>query len=148
MLKKKISRILLSVVVVNTAVVSVVVDWNSSHIFNPDWPPHARFHDVVMLHLLSGCSLIALWLLWRQSAEPEVGFKVATLIPVIFWAAFFYTTLLVPGTGLSATPNEAPPSLAGIPLYPNVIIAAINVMLAAIAYWLYHSQSAARRNPS
>ena len=147
MVKRKISRILLSVVIVNTAFVSLVVDWNSSHIFNPEWPPHARFHDVVMLHMLSGCSLIALWLLWRQSAEPDVGFKVAALIPVIFWSAFFYTTLLVPGTGLNANPSEAPPSLAGIPLYPNVIIAAINVMLAAISYWLYRRESALNRNP-
>ena len=147
MLKRKISRILLSVVIVNTAFVSLVVDWNSSHIFNPEWPPHARFHDVVMLHLLSGCSLIALWLLWRQSAEPDVGFKVAALIPVIFWSAFFYTTLLVPGTGLNANPSEAPPSLGGIPLYPNVIIAAINVTLAAISYWLYRRESALNRNP-
>lgn len=54
---RRISRILLSVVLVSTAVVSVAVDWNASHIFNPDWPAHAKFHDVVMLWLLSAIAL-------------------------------------------------------------------------------------------
>lgn len=146
MQRRKIGRILISVVVVVTAVVSVAVDWNSSHVFNPDWPPHARFHDVVMLHLLSGVCILALWLMWRRSTEPDIGVRVAALIPIIFWAAFFYTTLLVPGTGLSAAPNELPPSVAGIPLYPNVVIAAICVTLSALGYWLYRSGGAADRS--
>lgn len=140
MLSQKIGRILISVVVVNTAVVSTIVDWNSSHIFNPAWPPHARFHDVAMLHLLDGVSILGLWLMWRRSAEPEIGVRVAALVPIIFWAAFFYTTFLVPGTSLLASPDESPPSFAGIPLYPNVVLATINVVLSTLGYWLYTSR--------
>lgn len=140
MSKEKLSRILLSVVIVNTAVVSVAVDWNASHIFNPTWVPHARFHDVVMLWLLSSLSVIALWLLWRRSAEPQVSTIIATLVPMLFWAPFFFTTLLVPGTSLSASPDEPLPVIAGITIYPNVVIATINEILAAISYWLYSSQ--------
>ncbi|BCL38712.1 DUF6640 family protein [Nostoc sp. MS1] len=143
--KAKLSRILLSVVIVNTAVVSVAVDWNATHIFNPTWVPHARFHDVVMLWLLSSLSAIALWLLWRRSAEPQVSFAIATLVPMLFWFPFFFTTLLVPGTSLIAIPNEPLPTLAGIPIYPNVAIATVNEILAAIGYWLYHSHQAFKR---
>lgn len=144
MLKRKVGRILLSVVLVATAVVSVAVDWNASHIFNPDWTPHARFHDVVMLHLLSGVCILGLWLMWRRSPEPEIGARVAALIPIIFWAAFFYTTFLVPGTGLGASPDEVPPILLGIPIYPNVLVAAICVSLSVLGYWLYRSGSVDR----
>jgi hypothetical protein len=146
MQRRKLGRILLSVVLVSTAVVSVAVDWNASHIFNPDWAPHAKFHDVVMLHLLSGVCLLGLWLLWRRSPEPEIGARVAALIPIIFWTAFFYTTLLVPGTSLSASPEEVPPQLLGISMYPNVVVAAISVVLAAIGYWLYRTGSSPARN--
>lgn len=139
MLRQKIGRILLSVVLVSTAVVSVAVDWNASHLFNPDWPPHARFHDVAMLNLLCGVCVLGLWLLWRRSPEPEIGARVAALIPVIFWSAFFYTTLLIPGTSLSASPEEIPPQILGIPAYPNVIVALISVTLAAVGYWLYRT---------
>ena len=138
---RRISRILLSVVLVSTAVVSVAVDWNASHIFNPEWHPHAKFHDVVMLWLLSGCSIMALWLLWRRSAEPAIAYTVAMLVPVIFWSPFFFTTLLVPGTSLKADPKEALPVLAGITIYPNVAIAAISVILALIGYGLYRASN-------
>ncbi len=50
---------------------------------------------------------------------------------------------IVPGTGLSASPEEVPPRFAGIiPLYPNVIIAAISVVLSVLGYWLYRSGGA------
>lgn len=142
---RRVSRILLSVVLVTTAVVSVAVDWNTTHLFNPDWHPHAKFHDAVMLWLLSGMSIVALWLLWRRSAEPDLGYTVAMLVPVIFWSPFFFVTLLVPGTSLQADLNEAPPRIAGIPIYPNVAVATISVVLALIGYGLYR---ASRSEPS
>lgn len=141
MSKQRIGRTLLSVVLVSTAVVSVAVDWNDSHVFNPDWVPHAKFHDVVMLHLLCGVCLLGLWLLWRRSPEPEIGARVAASIPIIFWGAFFYTTFLVPGTSLSASPEEVPPQFLGLPLYPNVAVAIVSVFLAALGYWLFRTGS-------
>ncbi|WP_414586650.1 DUF6640 family protein [Scytonema sp. PCC 10023] len=142
---RRISRILLSVVLVSTAVVSVAVDWNVTHLFNPEWHPHAKFHDAVMLWLLSGMSIMALWLLWRRSLEPDIGYTVAMLVPVIFWSAFFFVTLVIPGTSLQADLKEAPPIIAGIPIYPNVVIATISVILALVGYGLYRASSEANR---
>ncbi len=140
---RRISRILLSVVLVSTAVVSVAVDWSTTHIFNPEWHAHAKFHDVVMLWLLSGMSIMALWLLWRRSTEPDVAYTVAMLVPVVFWSPFFFTTLVIPGTSLQADLNEAPPVVAGIPVYPNVAIATISVILALLGYSLYRASRTA-----
>lgn len=141
---RRISRILLSVVLVSTAVVSVAVDWNATHIFNPEWHPHAKFHDVVMLWLLSGISIVALWLLWRRSTEPDIGYTVATLVPVIFWLPFFFVTLVIPGTSLQAS-QEVPPMVAGIPIYPNVAVATLSIILALVGYGLYRASSSPDR---
>ena len=138
MSRKKLAKILLSVLVVISTLVSVVVDWNSSHVFNPDWHPHGRFHDVMLLTLLVGLVPLLLWLLWRSSPEPEVAITVTTAILVIFWGSF-YVNLLIPGTTPAANLEETPPSLLGLPLYPNMVIAAIIIILALIGYWLYHS---------
>ena len=138
MSRKKLAKILLSVLVVISTLVSVVVDWNSSHVFNPDWHPHGRFHDVMLLTLLVGLVPLLLWLLWRSSPEPEVAITVTTAILVIFWGSF-YVNLLIPGTTPAANLEESPPSLLGLPLYPNMVIAAIIIVLALIGYWLYHS---------
>ena len=95
MSRKKLAKILLSVLVVVSTLVSVVVDWNASHVFNPEWHPHGRFHDVMLLTLLVGFVPLLLWLLWRNSSEPEVAVKVTTAILVTFWGSF-YINLLIP----------------------------------------------------
>ena len=140
MSRKKIAKTLLSVLVVVSTLVSVVVDWNASHVFNPDWHPHGRFHDVMLLTLLVAFIPILLWLLWRKSKEPEVAVKVTTAILVTFWGSF-YINLLIPGTSPAANVEELPPSLLGIPLYPNMVVAAIIIVLSLIGYWLYQSSN-------
>ena len=141
-------RMLLTFVLIVTAVVSVVADWNASHLFNPEWHPHARFHDVAMLNLLCGMCGIGLWLLWRRSSEPEIGVRVAALVPVIFWLAFFYGTWVVPGANLNAMPEEVPRLIFGVPIYINVIIAAANTLLAVTGYLLYRREHACGRTSS
>src|ERR1700751_1374929 len=47
--RKKLGKLVLSFVLVVGAIVSTAVDWNSTHLFNPAWHPHARFHDALFL---------------------------------------------------------------------------------------------------
>ena len=139
MFKGNWGRILITFVIVSGTFISVKADWDASHLFNPEWVGHARFHDAAMLNLLCGASVLGLWLLWRRSAEPDVGAMAAALIPIIFWAAFFYTTWLVAGTSLNAG-SEEPARLAGIPMYPNAILAGVEISLSSIGYWLYRRE--------
>lgn len=38
-----------------------------SHVFNPDWPGHAKLHEVWQLATNAMLGLFAIWLVWRQS---------------------------------------------------------------------------------
>ena len=105
MKQRNFGRYILSLVLVVGAVISMKVDFTETHIYNPAWPPHAVFHDIAMLNHLVGTSLIALWLMWRKSSEPNIGLRVATLVVLSFWSAFFYVTTLVPNSSLKAMPN-------------------------------------------
>ena len=136
--RKKLAKVLLSVLVVISTLVSVIVDWNSSHVFNPDWHPHGRFHDVMLLTLLVGLMPLLLWLLWRPSSEPEIAVKVTTAILVLFWGSFYFN-LLIPGTSPAANTGELPPVVLGLLMYPNMVVAAIIIILALVGYWLYSS---------
>lgn len=100
---------LLSLLLVGGAVVSVLVDWNESHIKNPTWHPHAVFHDVVLLGFLSLTSLWALFLLWRQTAEPRIAVLSAAAVPVFFWG-LFPVAWAVPGSSPSAKWDGNPPA--------------------------------------
>lgn len=131
---KNLGRYILSLVLVVGAVISVMVDFSKTHIYNPAWPPHAVFHDIAMLNHLVATSLIALWLMWRKSTEPAIGLRVAMLIVLSFWSAFFYVTTLVPTSSLKAIPNEKIPMIEGFAIYPNAALAFLFVVLALIGY--------------
>lgn len=43
-----------------------LLELNSTHVFNPHWPAHARLHNAWQLVTNSAFGLWALWLTWRQ----------------------------------------------------------------------------------
>jgi len=68
-----IGKILISLAAIITAVAPFLADWNDSHLFSPQWSPHARFHGAVSLGMTTILSSIALWLLWRRSPDQDAA---------------------------------------------------------------------------
>ena len=59
-----LGKILISASAVLGGVGPYLADWNETHIYNPIWPPHARFHNAQTMSLgagLAGASLVQLW---------------------------------------------------------------------------------------
>lgn len=126
----------MTVVLAAGAIASFPLDWSGNHLLNPAWHPHARFHGALLLFFLAGVSSAGLWLLWRQSKEPDVAIKVAGLISVSFWTPLFYITSVLPGSTAWAGEPGALPRMAGIAFYPNMAVAGFFLLLTAAAYWL------------
>jgi hypothetical protein len=55
-----LGRFLISLVAVQTGVGSFFFDFNDSHVFNPHWSPHARFHGAMGVFLGAGMSALSL----------------------------------------------------------------------------------------
>jgi hypothetical protein len=132
----KLGRSIMSFVLVVGAVISTAVDWNATHLFNPNWHPHARFHGALFLMILDAMTVVALWLLWRRSKEPEIGLKVAALFVAAVWMPFLYIETLVPGSSLLASEDVPVLKVAGMTFAPNLVVAAVLLLLTAIAYWI------------
>jgi hypothetical protein len=45
MTRRSVSVALFTLVSIVLAVSPYAADWNETHIYNPEWPPHAKFHD-------------------------------------------------------------------------------------------------------
>jgi hypothetical protein len=67
----RISRLILSGAPIGTMIGTGRADLNSTHVFNPAWPPHARFHNATGWGTVAGSQLHALWLLWRPGQQPR-----------------------------------------------------------------------------
>lgn len=102
-------RRILTGVAAATAVGGVVVDANRTHLFNPAWPPHARFHDaqtISLAALLGGGGLYAL----HRRDDAATG----AALPALFWASMA-SAFLYPGTGgLQAEFPELIPRIRGV----------------------------------
>ena len=76
---------LVSLVALFTSCAAYVMDWNVTHIYNPNWPPHAKFHNgqTMSMGLLLG--LLGLWFVWRRPPRvvPAVPARVSIAISLI-----------------------------------------------------------------
>lgn len=140
--RAKGARLTMSAVLIAGAISSFILDWRANHLLNPDWHPHAKFHGALLLFFLSGVSATGLWLLWRQSKEPEVALKAAAFISLSFWTPLFYIPFLLPTSTWWAGTAGAEPRLAGYIVYPNLLVAGVFLLLTIGSYWV------ARRGPS
>lgn len=107
-------RKILNVVAGATVIGGFAVDWNRTHLFNPRWPPHARFHDaqtIAMGALLGAGGLIAL-----NSTGPHHDRNAAwgALLPSFFWASMG-TAFAFPGAqGLQSEFPDLVPRVRGV----------------------------------
>ncbi|MGL5839239.1 MAG: DUF6640 family protein [Sphingorhabdus sp.] len=128
MQRRTIGRWLLGFVITATVVVVAIADvFNATHLFNPAWPPHARFHNAMQAGTLLLMSAASLWGLARHNHV------LAALAPATFWPGLFIA-LPVPGTSVHASPE-----LAQLPIPINLAIAAASLALTALGYWLASS---------
>jgi hypothetical protein len=136
--RDNIGRLLLSAVNAFAVVGPYLFDWNDSHIFSPQWSPHARFHGVVSAVMTSTLATAAVWQLWRPGRHARDGASTfATLIPLAYWGAFFIAPL-VPGTGVE-DPGHNLARIEGVP--GNLLGAAAAVATTGLGWYLDRHQS-------
>lgn len=132
----RISRLIISGAAIGTIAGTGQADLNDTHVFNPKWPPHARFHGAAGWGTVTGSQLLALWLLWRPASsatDEDLAARTAALLPAVAWLPFF-PALLTRGTAVEDERGHLP-RVAGIPL--NLIPAALVPTLSAFGYLLH-----------
>ena len=131
-----LGRVLTSLSALAAAIGAYVADWNETHIFNPRWPPHARFHNAQTMLLGTALGLLTLHYLWsrRWRARPE-GLGIGATLASVYWLTQG-GSLLFPGTALT-DPEFASriPYVAGVPIN-QLAIQAVFLTLVAVGYLL------------
>lgn len=83
-------RILLSLSVSVLGLLVPILEYGPTHVFNPDWPGHARLHDVWQLATNSAFSAAAAYLAWTR-ADLRPAARLGLVAPVAF--LFAYVTM-------------------------------------------------------
>jgi hypothetical protein len=139
----RVGRLLVAAAVVGSGIGHAVADLNRTHVFNPRWMPHARFHTASAVATEVGWSLTSLWLLRRPGTrgERELALKIAALSPILGYAPFFIA-VVVPGSEAEDEPGEVP-RVAGVPI--NLFVAGVMSGLSALGYLLARAEDRTSR---
>ncbi|KAI2642255.1 hypothetical protein GGS21DRAFT_487110 [Xylaria nigripes] len=141
-----LGRIFLTIDAVVMTVGSLVADYFSvTHIYNPNWPPHAneitlkltdkhddsRFHNAQTIFLAMILSAITLFYTWREAPTPRLRSEFLTMAALagsIYWIAGLLAILPPETMGVD-------PEFGG-PAFPQGKLFLGCAVLAVVAPWL------------
>jgi hypothetical protein len=123
-----IGKLLISIVALYAAFGSYAFDWNNTHIFNPRWPPHAKFHNAQDMLLGTATGLLAVYIIWVQKSEGRYRLWLSTALAGVYWITQF-GAIFFPGTKLM-DPEFSHPSQPPAQLIVDIIM----VVLLTFAY--------------
>ena len=123
MTSHKVAKALMALSIIGTVIIVALADvFNATHLFNPDWPGHAKFHISMQFTTLLLVSIFSLLALKRNQAF------LAALAPLTFWPGLL-VAYFIPGTDVYATEQLRQ---IGVPI--NLVLAIIFIALTYIAY--------------
>lgn len=69
------------------AVAVPFLEINDTHVFNPDWTPHVRIHEVWQLITNTAIGILCLWLVWAKK-ETTISLILSMVVTGGFLLAF------------------------------------------------------------
>ncbi len=124
-----------------TAVGGFLADWNRTHLFNPNWPPHAKFHDAQSILLGSLLGASGLYFLRGRGKNPERDLALGALLPSYFWVAQGASFAFPGAEGFEAEFPEKVPRVKGVWVNER-FSSALMLALIAIGYAAERSRRA------
>ncbi len=131
-----IGKLLISLVAVFTSVSPYLADWNETHIYNPLWLPHAKFHNAQTMVLGAFLSLLAVYCLWfRRETSDKQKLNEGSVLAALYWlaqlpAAFF------PGAALTDPGGVNMPVIFGVEFNQLTLGITVIFPLLLLGYYL------------
>ncbi|KUJ13123.1 uncharacterized protein LY89DRAFT_673220 [Mollisia scopiformis] len=95
-----LGNILLSISALGQILGPFIADFNETHVMNPRWPPHARFHNGQTMSMGLALGLSSLYYAFRPTANVIVkqeSIKTAAVFGTLYWVTGL-SAILYPGS--------------------------------------------------
>ena len=131
-----VGKVLTSAAALVPAVGAFVADWNETHVFNPRWPPHAKFHNAQTITLSVVAAGLTLWETWRPGPTDRSRLRWATTMGGLFWLTQA-PAILFPGTAFVDAENGLQTTRVGpVPVNQLTAVGALVLPLLSAGYAL------------
>ncbi|GAA4160892.1 hypothetical protein GCM10022217_25680 [Chryseobacterium ginsenosidimutans] len=137
-MKISTGKIILSCLGIFTSISPYLADWNITHIYNPAWPPHAKFHNAQTMVLGTFLGILTLYCVWfRNSISAKQKLNEATTLVSLYWLAQL-PAILFPGTQLQdpGIYHVEFPKIFGIEFNQLTMDITVLLPLILLAYYL------------
>ena len=58
-------------------------DWNETHIYNRNWPPHAKFHNAQTMAMAVVLAVASLYFVWRKRGDASTNVLAAAILGAV-----------------------------------------------------------------
>ena len=124
-----LSKIFITIAFIMYGVVVPIFEINATHVFNPEWVPHARLHEVWQLATNTSLGLLCLWLAWVKG-----NIRAASTLGIFIMGGFMFAYVTRASYGGSMVLSDGSEKMVlGINLGVFAFTVAIALSLAAIA---------------
>jgi hypothetical protein len=107
-------KAILTIVAGMEVVAGFLADWNRTHLFNPRWTPHAKFHDALSISMASMNGMASLYLLYVREGNEDQRIKLAAIISGIPCLAMALSYAFPGAKGLEAEFPKLVPKIGKI----------------------------------
>jgi hypothetical protein len=126
-----VSRILFCFVSVYLAVGAHIADYSRTHLFDPRWPPHAKFHDGQTLMFSLFLAALTILFALRRTKDQTTSLIATTSFAALYWVTQALA-IVYPGTAfVDPEFDTASAYLLGLPAQVTVDIVALCLVAAA-----------------
>ncbi|TKA80812.1 hypothetical protein B0A55_01617 [Friedmanniomyces simplex] len=136
-----IPRLLLTLIALITIIVPYIADFNVTHVYNPEWPGHARFHNGQTMSMGVYLGSMTLWKTWSSTAEQD-RLWTATVIAAAYYitqgSAYYY-----PGATAWDPPQEF--SVPHVHLYVVIPILSLVATAYGLEQWRFAGEAGGRQ---
>jgi hypothetical protein len=144
--KLLVARCLFTINAAGLAFGGFVADWNESHIFNPRWPPHAKFHNAQTLAFGVVLAAATIFFTWRRSGDRQTNILAAAITGgATYWAQA--AAFAFPGIAWT-DPEFLKPGQSLDGFGPQVYFEILGSLVIFLAAWLAWPKKADERLPA
>ena len=135
-----IGRILMTVATLIYGVIPPFVDLTETHVFHPDWTPHARMHMVWLLGTNSSLAVIALFFLWLYKQDRAFGIRLAGVLGLCVYGGFMLSAATTSLYGGSLSDKGGVPPIMGMDA--NIFGFSLGLLVLILGWILARTRSA------
>jgi hypothetical protein len=139
-----ISRVLFCFVSVYLVIGAHIADYSRTHLLDPRWPPHAKFHDGQTLMFSIFLAALTIFFAVTQTRDRRVTLIATTSLAALYWVTQALA-ILYPGTAFVDPEFDSPRAyLLGLPAQATIDMIALSII--CIAAYLAARRSSAWRS--